>query len=91
MQIICIRKLSARKIDNQQMAKQKQTPKPEANKPAAKKSTASVGKKYFTKRFYIPGFGFVDAGDLCTKEALAAWKKKSKVKIDAYLTKNEIG
>lgn len=73
------------------MAKQKK--KPLASKPTPapnpKKKSATVGKRYWTRRFYIPGFGFVDTGDEASKEALAAWSETSKVDVSAYLSKEE--
>ena len=69
-----------RKTDNQ-MEEQK----PKAPKKAPSKKKAAK-KQYFIKRFYIPGFGFVDYGDEASKEALAAWAKKTKVDVKAYLT-----
>ena len=51
-----------------------------------KKAKTVSKQRYFAKRFYIPGFGFVDQGDEASKEALAAWKKATKVSVDSYLT-----
>ena len=50
-------------------------------KPKAKKTSKP---KLFSKRLYIPGYGMVDVGDEITKEAEAAWNKKTKVPIKNY-------
>jgi len=74
------------------MAKKKASPKPKPQAEAKPKEekpkvTASKGKRYWSKRFYIPGFGFVDVGEEASKEALAAWEKKTKADVTKYLTK----
>ena len=62
------------------MMEKKKEQKPKApNKRKAK-------KLYFVRRLSIPGFRFVDQGDEVSKEALAAWKKKTKVPIDRFVT-----
>ena len=67
-------------------AKAKQQPvQPKEEKP---KATAKAGKRYWGKRFYIPGFGFVDVGDEASKEALSAWAKKTSLYVDNYLTRD---
>ncbi len=66
-------------------AKKKQKQASPKQEPAEKKPKASVGMRYWAKRFYIPGFGFVDQGDEASKEALAAWAKKTKLNVDNYL------
>ncbi len=66
-------------------AKKKQKQASPKQEPAAKKAKASVGKRYWARRMYIAGFGFVDEGDEASKDALAAWAKKTKLKVDNYL------
>ncbi len=69
------------------MAKKKQSsPKQKPKQAPKEESKATVGRRFWAKRFYIPGFGFVDVGDEASKEALAAWTKKTKVKVEDYLT-----
>ena len=82
-------------LNAKQMSKPKQK-SPKLTKQPLKKVEASVSdaptkkaptKRYFTKRLYIGGFGMVDVGDLLTKEALDAWKAKTKVSIANYVDK----
>jgi hypothetical protein len=63
------------------MSKKKQPQK--VNKPKA--APAVKAKRFWAKRLYIPGFGFVDLGDEASQEALIAWAAKSKVDVNDYL------
>jgi hypothetical protein len=56
-------------------------------KPKAKSQPRKKASKKWTKTLYIAGFGMVAVGETVTKEAEAAWKKKTDVPIDGYVEK----
>ena len=54
--------------------------------PNPPKAKASKVKRCWSKTMFIKGHGVVQAGDEASKEAIAAWKKHTKVLIDTFLT-----
>ena len=59
-----------------------------AKKSAPKKAQApqkEASKKHFIKRLYVPGFGFVDAGELLTEEILLAWQVWTESSIEDFV------
>ncbi len=63
-----------------------ETPNPQGPEQLTQQNS-SKGKRCWSKRFYIPGFGFVDVGEQASSEALAAWKAATKVDVEGYLKK----
>lgn len=68
------------------MAKKKPAAKQQPPKQEEPKAKPKAKKRYWAKRLYVKGFGMVDVGEEASAEALAAWKKATKVKVDNYLT-----